>query len=292
MSTISITASGGSQARRAPGLMGWLLLMPMVLWLAAFVVIPTLILLVYSFCERGSFGEVVYSFTWENYVRALDWRYLKILLMSVWYAALTTAFCIVIGYPVAWFIARADVRLRSKLLLLIMLPFWISFLLRTYAWISLLKAEGVVSAFLQSASLITEPLSILYTPTAVIIGLVYAYLPFMILPIYSSAEKLDESVIEASQDLGAGAIRTFFKVILPLTWPGVSAGVLLVFVPAIGMFAITDLMGGARVPMVGNVIQAQFGAARNWPFGAALGICFLIIFVAVYALLRERESKA
>jgi len=292
MNTIYISASGGSQARRAPGLMGWLLLTTMVLWLLAFVVIPTLILFVYSFCQRGTFGEVVYAFTWENYVRAFDARYLKILLMSIWYAALTTAFCIVIGYPVAWFIARADVRLRSKLLLLIMLPFWISFLLRTYAWISLLKSEGIVSAFLQSVRLITEPLSILYTPTAVIIGLVYAYLPFMILPIYSSAEKLDESVIEASQDLGAGAIRTFFRVILPLTWPGVSAGVLLTFVPAIGMFAITDLMGGARVPMVGNVIQAQFGAARNWPFGAALGICFLLIFVAVYAVLRERESKA
>jgi spermidine/putrescine transport system permease protein len=292
MNTIGISASGGSQARRAPGLMGWLLLMPMVLWLVAFVVIPTLILLVYSFCERGSFGEAVFSFTWENYGRAFDARYLKILMMSVWYAALTTAFCVLVGYPVAWFIARARPALRSKLLLLVMLPFWISFLLRTYAWISLLKAEGVVSAFLQSARVITEPLSILYTPTAVIIGLVYAYLPFMILPIYSSAEKLDESVIEASQDLGAGAIRTFFRVILPLTWPGVSAGVLLTFVPAIGMFAITDLMGGARVPMVGNVIQQQFGAARNWPFGAALGICFLFIFVAVYSVLRERESKA
>jgi spermidine/putrescine transport system permease protein len=292
MNTISTSASGGSQARRAPGLMGWLLLTPMILWLVAFVVIPTLILLVYSFCQRGSFGEAVFAFTWENYGRAFDARYLMILMMSIWYAALTTAFCVAIGYPVAWFIARARPELRSKLLLLVMLPFWISFLLRTYAWISLLKAEGIVSAFLQSARLITEPLSILYTPTAVIIGLVYAYLPFMILPIYSSAEKLDESVIEASQDLGAGAVRTFFRVILPLTWPGVSAGVLLTFVPAIGMFAITDLMGGARVPMVGNVIQQQFGAARNWPFGAALGICFLFIFVAVYSVLRERESKA
>ena len=292
MNAIRIAGSTGRAPKKVPGLMGWLLIAPMVLWLAAFVVIPTLILLVYSFCERGMLGEVVYRFTWDNYVRAFDWRYLKILLMSLWYAALTTGFCIVIGYPVAWFIARSHERFRSKLLLLIMLPFWISFLLRTYAWISLLKSEGVVSAFLQSARLITEPLSILYTPTAVIIGLVYAYLPFMILPIYGSAEKLDESVIEASQDLGAGPIRTFFRVILPLTWPGVSAGVLLTFVPAIGMFAITDLMGGARVPMVGNVIQQQFGAARNWPFGAALGICFLLIFVAVYTLLREKESKA
>ena len=292
MSGISIARTRVGSPRKIPGVAGWLLITPMILWLVAFVIAPTLILFVYSFCERGRFGEVVYAFTWENYTRAFDLNYLRILLMSLWYAGLTTAFCVVIGYPVAWFIARAPRRYRSKLLLLIMLPFWISFLLRTYAWISLLKADGVVSAFLQSARLISEPLSILYTPVAVIIGLVYAYLPFMILPIYSNAEKLDESVVEASQDLGAGAVSTFFRVILPLTWPGVSAGILLTFVPAIGMFAITDLMGGAKVPMVGNVIRNQFGAARNWPFGAALGICFLLIFVAVYGLFRERESKA
>jgi len=291
MKGLRTSSAGTGPPLRAPGAIGWLLMTPMVVWLLAFVIAPTLILFVYSFCQRGQLGEVVFDFTWENYARAFDARYLKILLMSIWYAALTTAFCVVIGYPVAWFIARAPDRYRSKLLLLIMLPFWISFLLRTYAWISLLKSEGIVSALLQSARLITEPLSILYTPTAVIIGLVYAYLPFMILPIFSSAEKLDESVIEASQDLGAGAVGTFLRVILPLTGPGVSAGILLTFVPAIGMFAITDLMGGARVPMVGNVIQSQFGAARNWPFGAALGICFLFLFVAVYSVLREKEAK-
>lgn len=289
---IRISGTGQESPRRTPGAVGWLLIAPLVVWLAVFVVIPTLILLVYSFCSRGELGEVVFAFTWENYARAFDARYLRILIISIWYAGLTTGFCVAIGFPVAWFIARAPRQYRSKLLLLIMLPFWISFLLRTYAWISLLKSEGIVSAFLQSAQLITEPLSVLYTPTAVIIGLVYAYLPFMILPIFSSAEKVDESVIEASQDLGAGALQTFWRVILPLTRPGVSAGVMLVFVPAIGMFAITDLMGGARVPMVGNVIQSQFGAARNWPFGAALGILFLALFVAVFWLLRQREAKA
>ena len=276
---------------REPRLLGWLLIAPMVLWLVAFVVVPLGILVVYSFCQRDDLGRVVYSFSWENYGRVFDPIYLSILGRSVGYAALTTVLCVMLGFPVAWFIARQKEATRNRLLLLVMIPFWTSFLIRTYAWITILKSEGMLNGLLQYAGLIAVPLEILYTPVAVVIGLVYAYLPFMILPIYGSAEKLDNGLVEAAYDLGAGPLRAFKEVIIPLTWPGISAGMLLVFVPAIGMFAITDLMGGAQVPMIGNVIQNQFFRARNWPFGAALGVIFTLLFVFAYVLTQRRANR-
>jgi spermidine/putrescine transport system permease protein len=277
---------------RRPRVWGWVLLAPMLLWLAAFVFVPMGILLVYSFCQRDDLGRVVFSFSWGNYERVFDPIYLGILGRSIGYAALTTVLCVGIGYPVAWYIARQREAVRNRLLLLVMIPFWTSFLIRTYAWITILKSEGLLNGMLQYTQVISAPLEILYTPVAVIIGLVYAYLPFMILPIYGSAEKLDNALVEAAHDLGAGPIRAFSEVIIPLTWPGISAGVLLVFVPAIGMFAITDLMGGAQVPMIGNVIQNQFFKARNWPFGAALGVIFTLMFVIAYALAQRRAHKS
>lgn len=275
-------------SRRA-SLRAWLMLCPMLVWLAAFVVLPMGILVVYSFCQRDDLGRVVFSFSWENYRRVFDPTYLAIFWRSVVYAAITTAICVATGYPVAYYIARRSEKRRNQLLLLVMIPFWTSFLVRTYAWITILKNEGLLNGLLQYTKLITAPLDIMYTPAAVIIGLVYAYLPFMILPIYSSAEKLDNALVEAAYDLGAGPVRSFAEVIVPLTWPGIAAGMLLVFVPAIGMFAITDLMGGARVPMIGNVIQNQFFQARNWPFGAALGVVFTLLFAVSYALLQRRR---
>lgn len=276
---------------RRPRTWGWMLLAPILAWLAAFVVVPMGILFVYSFCSRDDLGRVVYEFTWANYARVFDPIYLKILGRSIGYAALTTALCVAIGYPTAWFIARQRESVRNKLLLLVMIPFWTSFLIRTYAWIAILKSEGLLNALLQWAHVIAAPLDILYTPAAVVIGLVYAYLPFMILPIYGSAEKLDNALVEAAHDLGAGPVRAFSEVIIPLTWPGIAAGVLLVFVPAIGMFAITDLMGGAQVPLIGNVIQNQFFRARNWPFGAALGVVFTLMFVVAYLLVQRRGRR-
>ena len=175
-----------------------------------------------------------------------------------------------------------------------MVPFWTSFLIRTYAWITILKQEGLLNGLLQAFAVTAAPVDLLYTPFAVIVGLVYAYLPFMILPIYGSVEKLDGAVIEAAHDLGAGPLRVFSTVIIPLTLPGIAAGTLLVFVPAIGMFAITDLLGGARVPLIGNVIQNQFLQARDWPFGAALGMVFLALFAGTYGLFlrfRDREEE-
>ncbi len=271
-------ASGPSHQRRA-GWGPWLFLTPMLGWLLLFVVVPTLMLVVISFCERDSLGRVIFTFSTENYIRAFDWMWLKILGISVWYAFLTTVICLMLGYPVAYFIGRSSERVRGLLIMLVMIPFWTSFLVRTYAWISILSQEGLLNAALMSMRIVSEPIGFLYTPFAVVLGLVYNFLPFMILPIYTSVEKLDGSLIEAAYDLGARPARVFGQVVLPLTQPGIAAGILLVFVPAIAMFAITTLMGGGTNPTIGEVIQNQFTKARNQPFGAALGVLLLVIFI-------------
>jgi len=284
--------------QRRPGFLGWLLMTPMVLWLVAFVVVPTAILLVYSFCQRDELGQVVYHFSWENYRRIFidsdtghfGTVYWTITLRSIIYATFTTGACLLLGYPVAWFIGRAPERRRNLLLTLVMVPFWTSFLVRTYAWIIILSTDGLLNSFLQYTHLISEPFEMLYTPGAVVLGLIYNYLPFFILPVYGSIEKLDGSLIEASFDLGAGPLRTFQRVILPLTWPGIVAGILIVFIPAIGMFAITQLMGGGIKPTIGEVIQNQFLQARDWPFGAALGMTLMILFAAVYWFTARRQQ--
>jgi spermidine/putrescine transport system permease protein len=288
LATTSVAEVTGGQRR--PGLLGWLLMTPMILWLVAFVVVPTGILLVFSFCQRDELGQIVYSFSWDNYHRifidsdtgTFGTTYLTVFIRSVVYAGLTTAICLVIGYPVAWFIGRAPENRRNLLLMLVMIPFWTSFLIRTYAWITILSTNGLLNSFLVYTKLISEPFEMLYTPGAVVIGLVYSYLPFLILPVYGSVEKLDNSLVEAAFDLGAGPIRTFQKVILPLTRPGIVAGILLVFIPAIGMFAITQLMGGGIQPTIGEVIQNQFLQARDWPFGAALGMTIVILFALTF----------
>jgi spermidine/putrescine transport system permease protein len=295
-------ATGGehlAENRRRPGIMGWLLMAPMVLWLLAFVVAPTLILAVFSFCQRDELGQIVYRFSWENYRRifidedtgSFGTTYLTVFGRSLIYAGFTTIICLVAGYPVAWSLGRAPEHRRNLYLTLIMIPFWTSFLIRTYAWITILSTNGLLNGFLQYAKVITEPFEMLYTPGAVVLGLVYSYLPFMILPIYGSIEKLDGALIEAAFDLGAGPFRTFQKVILPLTQPGIIAGILLVFIPAIGMFAITQLMGGGTDPTIGEVIQNQFLSARDWPFGAALGMALLIMFGIAFWFAARRHGE-
>jgi spermidine/putrescine transport system permease protein len=285
---------------RRPGFFGWLLMTPMLLWLFAFVVAPTLILVVYSFCQRDELGQVVYEFSWTNYRRIFfdsetgefGTTYVSVLLRSVIYAGLTALICLVIGYPVAWWIGRAPEGRRNLLLTLVMIPFWISFLIRTYAWITILSTNGLLNGFLQYTRIISEPFEMLYTPGAIVLGLVYSYLPFFILPVYGSVEKLDHSLVEAAFDLGAGPLRAFQTVILPLTRPGIVAGILLVFIPAIGMFAIIQLMGGGTDPTIGEVIQNQFLSARDWPFGSALGMTLLLLFAACFFLAARRREAA
>jgi spermidine/putrescine transport system permease protein len=282
---------GGAAFKRPPGLSAWLVLAPLLIWLIVFVIVPTIMLVVLSLGEQRGLGTIHFTFTLKNYARALDWMWLKVLLVSVGYALLTTVFCVVIGYPAAYFIGRSPERVRNILLTLVMIPFWTSFLIRTYAWITILSKEGMVNAFLVSAKIIPEPLGILYTPFASVLGLVYNYLPFMILPIYTSVERLDNALIEAAYDLGAGPVRAFSQVIIPLTQPGIVAGALLVFVPSIAMFAITNLMGGGEPPTIGDVIYKQFTAGRNQPFGAALGCLLLLIFILSLWLTRRQRAE-
>ncbi|MFN8603091.1 MAG: ABC transporter permease [Candidatus Binatia bacterium] len=286
----SVAAPTGYQ--RPPGLTGWLLLSPLLLWVALFVVAPTAIMLVYSFGRRGTLGGVVLDFTMDNYAAVLDPTYLKIVVRSILYSGLTTIICLVMGYPVAYYIGRADARWRNLLLMMVMIPFWTSFLIRTYAWVTILKNEGLLNGLLIQWQLITQPFEMLYTPAAVILGLVYTFLPFMILPIYTSVEKLDNALVEAAFDLGAGPVRAFSRVIVPMTSPGITAGILLVFIPALGLYAVNDILGGGKVDMIGNIIENQFkGNARNWPFGSALGITLLLAFGVAFWFTGRRQEE-
>lgn len=286
----SVAAPTGYQ--RPPGLTGWLLLSPLLLWVALFVVAPTAIMLVYSFGRRGTLGGVVLDFTMDNYAAVLDPTYLKIVLRSILYSGLTTILCLLMGYPVAYYIGRADARWRNLLLMMVMIPFWTSFLIRTYAWVTILKNEGLLNGLLLQWQLITQPFEMLYSPGAVILGLVYTFLPFMILPIYTSVEKLDNALIEAAFDLGAGPVRAFSRVIVPMTSPGITAGILLVFIPALGLYAVNDILGGGKVDMIGNIIENQFkGNARNWPFGSALGIALLVAFGVAFWFTGRRQQE-
>ena len=289
--TATTVKQAGAAHQRHPNVLAWLVFAPLLAWLVAFVVVPTIMLVLLSFGEQKGLGTFHFTMTFDNYARAFHWTWLKVLLVSVCYAVLTTFLCVLIGYPAAFFIAGAPPRTRNILLTLVMIPFWTSFLVRTYSWIIILSKEGLVNAFLVSAKTVPEPVAILYTPFASVLGLVYNYLPFMILPIYASVERLDNAMIEAAYDLGAGPVRTFSQVIIPLTKPGIVAGALLVFVPSIAMFAITNLMGGGEPPTIGEVIYKQFTSGRNQPFGAALGCLLLIIFFASLWLTRPKREE-
>ncbi|MGC7870172.1 ABC transporter permease [Desulfosporosinus sp. SYSU MS00001] len=258
----------------------FLMVGPVILWLLIFVAAPLAYILVISFMKKGTYGGVVANLNFQNYLRIDDPLYLKIFLVSIVIALATTVLCLTIGYPFAYIIARASNRNKSILLSLIMLPFWTNSLIRTYGWIILLRTNGTFNTLLQSAHLISRPLQLLYTNGAVMVGMVYTLFPFMVLPLYSSIEKLDRSLLEAANDLGAKPRRAFWRVTLPLTVPGVFAGCIQVFIPTLGYFFISDLLGGGNSILVGNLIRNQFLAARDWPFGAALSI-LLIVFTIV-----------
>lgn len=262
----------------------WGLLFPALFWLVVFFLVPLGILLVYSFAQRGVYGGIEWVFTWDNYRRSVDPLYLKILWRSFLVAALTTGLCLFFGYPLAYFIAFAPKRFKNIFLILLIIPFWTNFLIRTYAWIAILQDQGLINVTLLSLGLIQKPLSLLYTLKSVMIGMVYGYLPFMVLPIYSSLEKLNPVLLEASMDLGANRLKTFLKVTIPLTAPGIFAGIMLVFVPTIGEFVVPDILGGAKSILIGNVITNQFLTARDWPFGAA--ITFVIVVFVLIGLWR------
>ncbi|MCW6036476.1 ABC transporter permease [Spirulina subsalsa FACHB-351] len=269
-----------------------ILLFPATFWLILFFLLPLLIVLLYSFLERGTYGGVSWVFTLENYQRLINPIYWGVLTRSLNLAFLTTTICLLVGYPLAFFIATRPPRWQNTLLLLIIIPFWTNFLIRIYAWIIILRNEGVINTLLQSLNLINQPLDLLFNSFAVSIGLVYGYLPFMVLPLYATLEKFDFSLIEASHDLGANDLKTLIRVVLPLTLRGIVAGSLLVFIPAVGEFITPDILGGAKSIMIGNLVQNQFLGARNWPFGSVLSIVMMaIVLVPILIYFRNSENS-
>src|SRR5579859_4520318 len=279
---------------RRPGIGAWLLISPLLAWLVVFVIVPTAILVVCGFSHWSNFGDWQIGFTLENVRQVFTGTFLVIFLRSVFYAAVTTVLCVVVGYPVAYFIGRSPDGWRNALLFGVMIPFLTSFLIRAYAWIIILREHGALNAALESIGIIprviAQPLNLLYTPTAVLIGLVYTYLPFMILPIYGSVEKLDPTLLEAASDLGANPLRTGWSVILPLTWPGIAAGITLVFVPSVAMFAVTSMMSGGRGWLIGDAIEQQFRASGNLPLGSALGVVLLALFMLSFLLIQRQRA--
>ena len=268
---------------------GLFLISPANIYLFLFMVLPLILVTILSFLSRGTYGDVVFQFNTTNYTRLFDPLYGKIFIYSLEVGVATTVFCILIGYPLAYYIARAPARQRSFLLFLILVPFWTNFIIRIYAWIMILRAGGLLDGFLQWAHITQRSLNLLYTPTAVLIGMVYEFLPFMVLPLYTSLEKIENSVLEAAADLGAPPWRAFLRVTLPLSIPGMIAGTILVFIPAMGMFVIPDLMGGAKTILIGNVIRNQFLTARDWPFGAASSM-ILMALTMVFTLYYTRKA--
>lgn len=235
------------------------------------VIAPLGIVVVYSLLSRGAYGSVELPWTLENFRRIFDPLYGAIVLRSVWIAAAATALCLLLGFPLALFIARSGQR-KHFWLALVVLPFWTSLLIRTYAWMFLLRDTGLINTVLLALGAIREPLPLLYNDGAVILGLVYGYLPFMVLPLYATLERVDRSLLEAAADLGARPFETLWRVVLPLCSGGIRAGAVLVFVPCLGTYLTSDLLGGSKTVLIGNLIQNQFTASRDWPFGAAASI--------------------
>lgn len=269
-------------------------------WLLAFFLAPFLIVLKISLSETRQ-GVPPYlpllrddglHLNWDNYAFLLsDPLYFYALLSSLKIAATSTLVCLLIGYPMAYGITRAPQGWRTPLLMLVVLPFWTSFLLRVYAWIGLLRSEGLVNHTLIALGLIDEPLALLHTPFAVHLGIVYSYLPFMVLPLYATLERMDPSLLEAAADLGCRPLRAFLRVTLPLSWPGIVAGAMLVFIPAVGEFVIPDLLGGPDSLMIGTVLWAEFFSNRDWPVAAAVAVVLLVLLVAPIAVLQRAQRK-
>jgi spermidine/putrescine transport system permease protein len=270
----------------------WTLSIPGSFWLVVFFILPMGLMWLFSFGEKSGITEVALTGTLSNYLRSFDPLYLQILWKSIWISALATAVCLVLAYPIAFGICFAPERSKPLLLLLIVLPFWINLLIRTYALIAVLRSQGYLNLIFGWFGI--GPFdNMLYNNGAVIFGLVYVFMPFMVLPLYATIERLDRSFLEASLDLGASQSATFWKVTVPLTMPGIVTGIILVFIPCLGSFLTPDLLGGANAQMIGNVIERQFKAANDWPFGSA--ISFLLLYatfgaLAIRSILQNRSQ--
>jgi spermidine/putrescine transport system permease protein len=269
------------------------LLLPGTFWLIVFFLLPLAIIVIYSFLQRSPTGDIAWTFSLENYSRLFNNPlYLGIFWRSFYYAIITTALCMLIGYPLALFIAQQRPRWRAALIFAIMIPFWTNFLVRIYAWRFLLNNTGLINTTIEALGF--ERLNLINTPTAVLIGLVYGELPFMVLPIYAALERFDWTLLEAAQDLYASRARAFWRVLLPLTMPGITAGAVLVFVPTVGSFVVPQLLGGNKVAMLGNILEDQFQSAQNIPFGSAIALVFMAILtlaIVLYFRMTTEESR-
>jgi spermidine/putrescine transport system permease protein len=268
---------GGKGHGWSLGLAG--LLAPVTIWLGLFFLVPLLLILAYSFGTSGIYGGITLGFNPGNYLKVFDPLYLEIIGRTFFIAALNTLLCLALGYPLAYFIVFKGRRWRNALVLLVMVPFWTSLLIRAYAWVVILGGNGIANRTLQFLGITDEPLTLIFTPEAVLMGMVYSYLPFMILPLYAALEKFDTRLKEAAQDLGASRWHTFWRITFPLSLPGVIAGSILVFIPSAGEFVIPDLLGGSRTVMTGNLIQNQFLQARDWAFGSALSVLLAVLLL-------------
>lgn len=289
--TTASTGSGRGAARRRALIGRAAFAGPGLLYVTAFMTIPLLLIASYTVLTRGRFGGVKWEFTLGNFAKALDPTYLSILGDSLVIAGITTVLALLLGYPTAYGITRLPPQWRTVALVMVVLPFWSNFLIRTYAWIVLLNSQGPINSTLVSLGVIGAPLELLYNRGAVVVGLLYAYLPLVVLPVYAAIERLDPQLQEAARNLGATKARTFWDITLPLTLPGVMIGAIFVFVPSMGNFVVPELLGGGKTVMVGNLIRDQFLEARNWPFGAVLAlavVAFLVLLFAFQALVSRR----
>ena len=258
-----------------------ILLSPSVFWLALFFIVPLIVVLFVSFSKRSLLGVVEYDFNLANYRRVFsELIYLRILWKSVWLAILNTVLCLLVGYPFAFYIARQSPSRQRLLIFLVMIPFWTNFLVRTYALIFIVRDTGFINNILIGLGVIDTPLPIMFTQTGVLLGMLYGYLPFAVLPLYASIEQLDFDYVQAAQDLGANGLKVFLRIILPLTMPGVVAGSIITFIPTLGAYVTPDLMGGGNTFLIGNLLQQQFMTVRDWPFGSALGIILMVMVLA------------
>lgn len=264
------------------------LAIPYIIWACIMLLLPMILIGIYSIIKQGN-DIVHFQLTLDNYIRFFtDKDFLLILWRSIWIAIKTTIICLLIGYPIAYFISHTSEKMQNILVLAITLPTWINMLVRTYAWIGILSSDGIISWFLGLFGLHTE---LLYTETAVLIGMVYNFLPFMILQIHTSLTKMDKSLLEASADLGANRIQTFWKVIFPLSLPGVVSGITLVFLPAVSSFFIPKLLGGGQFFLIGNVIENQFITVGEWNFGSAISVIMAAIMMLLMMLVRQLEER-
>jgi len=276
---------------------------PAVAAMGIFLVIPLGLVLVYSLLVKGTYGGVIWQFSLDAYRKiavikqldgshAINITFVIVFFRSLVLAAATTLVCAAISFPAAYYISRRKALIKGLLLLLIMFPFWSNLLVRTSSWIILFRDQGFINYILQATGLTDEPLSLLYTDGAVLVGLVYVYLPFMLLPVFTSIERLDRRLIEAAYDLYASKSQVLWQIILPLTWPGLVAGSILVFIPSLGAFITPDLLGGGRKLMLGSLIQMQFTTARDWPYGAALSVILLVLVVVTFVLTARRARPS